>query len=144
MKRLLFFVLGVFASLGLVGSLHAQGTAFTYQGKLSNANGAPASGVYDFQFYLHPTSTATNVTAGPYSTLAVQVTNGLFNVQVDFGSGIFVNAPLWLEIDVRTNGVGAFTALSPTQPITPTPYAITAENVSGTIVDSQLSSNIVR
>ncbi len=144
MKRLLFFVLGVFASLGLVGSLHAQGTAFTYQGKLTDTNGLSASGSYDLQFKLHPASTGTNQVGNTVIVPATPVTNGLFTAQVDFGTGIFVSAPLWLEIGVRTNGGGTFAILSPTQPVTPTPYAITAENVSGTIVDSQLSSNIVR
>jgi hypothetical protein len=51
---------------------------------------------------------------------ATLVANGLFTVTLDFGSGVFISSDRWLEISVRTNGVGAFTTLTPRQPITPT------------------------
>jgi hypothetical protein len=41
--------------LGAVGHLHAQGTAFTYQGRLDNG-GAPYSGSAEFQATLWDTS----------------------------------------------------------------------------------------
>ena len=44
---------------------------------------------------------------------------------LDFGSQ-FPGANRWLEIGVRTNGGGAFGLLTPRQPVTPTPYAITS------------------
>jgi len=47
---------------------------------------------------------------------------------------------------VRTNGGGAFTALSPRQQLTPTPYAefaTTASNVSGSISFAQLPAGLV-
>ena len=76
--------------------------------------------------------------AGPVTNNAVAVTNGLFTVLIDFGSGVFTGATNWLQIGVETNGGGSFTTLSPRQQLTPTPYAIFAENVtasgiSGTI-----------
>jgi hypothetical protein len=55
----------------------------------------------------------------------VAVTNGLFAVTLDFGNQ-FPGADRWLEIAVRTNGVGNFATLTPRQPLTPTPYAIRA------------------
>jgi hypothetical protein len=51
------------------------------------------------------------------------VTNGLFTVTLDFGS-VFNGNATWLSITVRTNGGAGFTALSPLQELTPTPYAI--------------------
>ena len=144
MKRLLYLVLGVVTFLGSLESLLAQGTAFTYQGKLTGSNGVAASGLYDFQFKLHPGPIDTNLVGSAFPAPAVQVSNGLFTAQVDFGAGIFAGAPLWLEIGVRTNGGASYTSLSPTQPLTPTPYAITAQQITGSVNDSQLSANIVR
>jgi hypothetical protein len=61
---------------------------------------------------------------------AVPVTNGLFTVLLDFGN-VFDGSPRFLDIGVRTNAGSAFTPLSPRQPITPAPYAITAGGLAG-------------
>ncbi len=101
----------------------AQGTAFTYQGRLTD-NGGPANGNYDLRVYLRDAVTAGNP-VGPTNTIApVAVSNGLFTVTLDFGAGIFTGPSRWLEIGVRSNGsVAAYSPLSPRQPVTPTPYA---------------------
>ncbi len=104
----------------------AQGTAFTYQGQLT-AVGVPASGNYDFVFSLCDASNAGNYIGFSVTNDAVAVTNGLFNVQLDFGQ-VFDGSARWLEIGVRTNGASAFTTLAPRQQLTPAPYAITAGN----------------
>jgi hypothetical protein len=120
------------AWLGLLAfSYHAaaQGTAFTYQGGLTD-NGSPASGLYDLRFTLYDGPTGGNVQGGPATNASVSVSNGFFSVTLDFGSGAFPGADRWLEIGTRTNGAGAFTTLSPRQKFTPTPYAITAGNVA--------------
>ena len=120
----------------------AQGTAFTYQGQLQN-NGSPASGNYNLTFPLFNTNITGVAIAGPVTNNAVIVTNGLFTVLIDFGSGVFTGASNWLEIGVETNGVSSFTTLAPRQQLTPTPYAIYAEsasNLSGTLSASQLTS----
>ncbi|HEX3800756.1 MAG TPA: sialidase family protein [Verrucomicrobiae bacterium] len=143
--RIWLIVLGVLCWLTAPNSTFAQGTAFTYQGNL-NLNGATTSGVYDFQFKLHPALGLTNQVANTITNTAVAVTNGLFTTVVDF-SYTFPISPLYLEIGVRPNGsTGAFTALAPYQLITSAPYAVqalTAANFNGTISDAQLSSNIV-
>ena len=41
-----------------LSTLHAQGTAFTYQGQLQN-NGSPASGTYNLTFTLFNNTNAT-------------------------------------------------------------------------------------
>ena len=79
--------------------------------------------------------------AGPVTNNAVCVTNGLFTVLIDFGSGVFTGQTNWLEIGVETNGASSFTTLAPRQQLTPTPYAIFAESASnllGTLLASQL------
>ena len=70
--------------------------------------------------------------AGPVATNGVIVTNGLFTVLIDFGSGVFTGTNYWLEIGVETNGAARSPRLTPRQQLTPTPYAIYAESV-GTV-----------
>jgi hypothetical protein len=122
----------------------AQGTAFNYQGRL-NDGGSPATGIYDLRFAIYDAVTNGNVVAGPLTNSATGVTNGLFAVTLDFGTGVFTGAARWLEVDVRTNGGGAFTTLLPLQPIQPVPYAImanTASNLLGALPAAQLSGTI--
>ena len=122
----------------------AQGTAFTYQGRL-NSGTNPVTGLYDLKFYLYDAITGGSVLGGPATNTAVPVTNGLFIVQVDFGPGVFIGGTTnWLHIGVRTNGGAAFTALSPREQVTPTPNAIYAETanaagLTGTVPIGDLS-----
>src|ERR1035438_10241155 len=118
---LLFAILSVQSS-----TVFAQGTAFTYQGRLNNGAN-PATGTYDLTFSLYNADTGGTQTGSTLTDTAVGVTNGLFTTSVDFGSGVFTGTPYWLQISVRTNGAGTFTALTPRQQLTPTPYAIYAE-----------------
>ena len=110
-------------------TLHAQGTAFTYQGRLNNTGG-PANGSYDFKFTLFATNISGSAVAGPVTNSAAAVSNGLFTAAIDFGAGIFNGGTNWLEIAVRTNGSSGFNTLTPRQQLTPAPYAITAENLA--------------
>ncbi len=142
LQKTLWFAL--FTSLNLPVSLLAQGTAFTYQGKL-NDGGSPANGCYDVRSLIWDASTNGNVVAGPLTNSATGVTNGLFAVTLDFGSGVFTGPDRWLELDVRTNGGGTFTNLVPLQPINPVPYAImanTASNLLGPLPAAQLSGSV--
>jgi len=162
MKLRLLFLLNLLLN-PLCVSATPLGTAFTYQGRLSDG-GAPASGIYDLRFTIYDsTNNAGGIVASPLTNSAVAVSNGLFTTTLDFGEGVFDAADRWLEIGVRTNGsVGAFTALSPRQPLTPAPYAlyapnagaaktattaltangVSAANILGTIPDARLSANV--
>jgi hypothetical protein len=134
--------LAVFISGTLAGL--AQGTAFTYQGRLNDASG-PANGRYDLSFRLFATNTTGVVIAAPVTNSAIAVTNGLFATLVDFGPGIFMGGSNWLELAVSTNGANSFATLTPRQQVTPTPYALfanTASNVSGTVSAAQLSGAV--
>lgn len=122
----------------------AQGTAFTYQGRLSD-NGVPANGNYDVQFALYFTNVTGSIIAGPVTDNATPVSNGVFTAAVDFGQGVFTGANYWLETAVRTNGGGAFIKLSPRQPLTPTPYAAfanSASNLTGILPVAQLGGTV--
>ena len=136
----------------------AQGTGFTYQGCL-NSGTNPANGRYDLTFGLFSVSSGVGQVGVTQTNLATGVSNGLFTVALDFGAN-FPGADRWLEIAARTNGVGAFTTLTPRQKITPAPYAIysanaasattagtvsgavPAANLTGGILDARLSGNV--
>lgn len=105
-----------------LSTLFAQGTAFTYQGQLKDGPG-PANGSYDLTFSLFGVSSGGSAVGGPVIHLATPVTDGLFTVSLDFGTGKFTGLARWLEIGARTNGSGSFATLTPRQPLTPTPYA---------------------
>jgi Chaperone of endosialidase len=110
--------------------LLAQGTAFTFQGRLIDGTNA-ANGAYDMRFYLRD-ALAGGSPVGITNTVApVAASNGLFTVTLDFGAAAFTGASRWLEIGVRTNGSsGAYATLAPRQALTPAPYAIMAGNAA--------------
>ena len=131
-------ILTLLATLVPQPSTWAQGTAFTYQGRLND--GADfAGGSYDLTFTMFGVASGGSAVAGPATNSATGVSNGLFTVTLNFGAGVFSGADRWLEIGARTNGGGAFTTLNPRQKITPTPYAITASNVTGVVGSGSLS-----
>ena len=103
-----------------------MGTAFTYQGRLNDGL-TPANGSYELKLTLFDTNSGGIVVAGPITNSPVTVRNGLFAVQLDFGS-VFNGSARWLEIGMRTNGDGAFRSLSPRQLLTPAPSALYAPN----------------
>lgn len=116
--------------LCLVSMSWAQTTAFSYQGKLTDA-GQPANGNYDLQFKLFDTVTV-GTGAQQGATLVrnpVTTSAGVFTVTLDFAANVFGGADRYLEIGVRLAGnVGAYTTLAPRQPITASPYAIQTLN----------------
>jgi hypothetical protein len=102
------------------------GTAFTYQGRLTDASG-PVTGTCDLTFDLYDEagsgSPPTGGTLlGTDSKPGVEVSAGLFTVQLDFGAGAFYGEARWLQTTVDC-GTGALT-LSPRQELTPVPYAL--------------------
>jgi hypothetical protein len=126
----------------------AQGTAFTYQGRLSDAGGLGA-GNYDFRFALFDSAQNGSQIGGAVSNLSVWVTNGLFTLPLDFGAEAFSGANRWLEIAVRTNGAATFAVLSPRQAILAAPYSLYAAKagssgaLTGTVQASQLAGTVL-
>ncbi|HUA66852.1 MAG TPA: tail fiber domain-containing protein [Alphaproteobacteria bacterium] len=125
--------------------VRAQGTAFSYQGQLAS-NGVPVSGTYSLTFSLFNVASGGNAVAGPVVTNGVFVNNGLFDVTIDFGAGVWNGQTNWLQIGVETNGAASFTTLVPRQEILPVPYAIFASSAStllGTLPLGQLPVAVV-
>ena len=122
------------------GPAFAQGTAFTYQGRLNNGTN-PANGSYDLRFAVYDALSAGAQQGSLLTNAAVAVSNGVFTVQLDFGTGIFNGNSRWLEIGGRTNGSATFATLIPRQPITATPYAIYASN-AGNSTTATIASGV--
>jgi hypothetical protein len=99
-------------------------TAFTYQGLLT-ASGQPAAGLHDFTFSLHATPADPEQVGNTLTNDAVEVDQGRFTTDLDFGIAPFDGQTLWLQIGVRpASSEDPFTSLTPRQRLAPTPYAL--------------------
>src|SRR6266540_4026416 len=110
------------------------GTAFTYQGRLTDGTN-PATGTYYMLFTLHDALDGGNQVASQ-PTNTVSVANGLFTVDLDFGSTAFTGNARWLTINVRTNG-GVGVDLAPRTRLAPAPNAIYA-STAGTVTNGAI------
>src|SRR5882724_2774328 len=123
---------------GSLSSVHAQGTAFTYQGRFTDS-GVPANATVEFQFTLwNALSGGTQVAVATPTSSLVGVTNGLFTTAIDFGAATFDGSDRYLQIEARTV-LGPFTLLTPRQKISPTPYAMLAGKLNGTVTSGGLA-----
>lgn len=115
------------------GAAQAQNTAFTYQGRLAENNVA-VNGGYDMQFRLYDNPNAGEGTqqGATVSKPNTQVSNGLFTVELDFGSAVFaLGGELFLEINIRPSGSqGGYTGLAPRQRLTSAPYSIRSKTAA--------------
>ena len=103
------------------------GSAFTYQGHLLDSGVAPTAS-YDLQFTLFDQASAGIQIAGPITLDNVSVTDGIFTVQLDFGSAAFNGDNRFISIGIRPGAsTGAFTSLTTRSQITAAPYALYAK-----------------
>ncbi len=107
-----------------VSPIQAQTSSFTYQGRLTDNNHLPASGIHDFVFRLFSTAVGGTQIGDAVPQDNIDVASGLFTVTLDFGATAFPGAQRWLEISVKKNDVSTFTLLEPRQPMTSVPYTI--------------------
>ena len=118
-SRIGIFLVLILLVLGFPGAsvgATPAGTAFTYQGQLTQG-GSAVTGSCDFHFGLWDSLTGGSQVAGT-TTLAlpgVTVTNGFFTVQLDFGASAFTGEARWLEIGVKCAGDLSYTTLAPRQ-----------------------------
>ncbi len=140
-----------FNTNNLCGSDGANSRLITYQGKLSDG-AAAANGVYDLQFQLFNQLAGGTARTSLITLDDVQVTNGVFTVRLDLGAGALTedysagssaagNLKLnpaildaqnsFFEIGVRAGtSTGAYTILTPRQPITAVPLAMRANTAN--------------
>ncbi len=108
--------------------------AFTYQGRLMDDSN-PADGMYDFLFGLFDGAEGPGE-LGVQAIHNVDVIDGYFTVELDFGSSVFDGSERWLQIEVRPGELedpSEYIPLNPRQQITAVPYAL---QTRGIFVDS--------
>lgn len=134
------------AALGSAPAAAQLEPAFTYQGRLEDA-GQPKNTPVDLRFTAYTVESGGAPIAPERIVDAVPVVNGIFDVKVDLGSGVFLGDRIFVEIAVREDAVGdatvatGFTALAPRQEVTPAPYALHAERVAFDAVTGQQIAN---
>jgi microcystin-dependent protein len=129
MLTILILALGLMVCTAELARAAPVGTAFTYQGRLIDANDT-ADGEYDLQFKLFDDVNVVdgNQVGSDVNVPDLDVIDGYFTAELDFGS-VFDGNDCYLEISVRpgdSNDPNAFVTLSPRQKVTPTPYALYA------------------
>ena len=143
-SKILIVFFAVVLCFGLVGLAGTLGTGFTYQGRLIDANEA-ADGLYDFQFKLFDANSGGNKYGTDVNKPEVDVIDGYFTVELDFGS-VFDGNDRWLAIGVRPgiqNDPCVYTFLSPRQKVTPTPYALYAKTASSGVSPWQVNGTSI-
>ena len=140
-------------------------TAFTFQGQVQDS-GQPVTGAFDVRFRLYDAAIG-GAQVGP--TLCVNdltVSDGRLATLLDFGA-VFAGSRRYMEMDIRAdtglacaNATG-FTTLAPRSEVTAAPnatFALTATNLNsqpasfytnagnltGTLADARLSTNVPR
>ncbi len=108
-------------------------TSFTYQGQLKRA-GVPLNEVIDgrFSLWLSPTGDDPANRIDPTLTQnSIEVSNGLFTVELNFGQNAFNGSARWLQVEIHDHAdpPDTFTTLTPRQPLTPTPYALQTRGI---------------
>ena len=101
MKTLKFVGFLLALGMGLTALQAVRGqtlrSAFNYQGQIK-FNGVPVDGTCDFEFTLWDAPTMGAQVGTPMATVSgVQVANGVFTQELDFGSDPFDGNATWLE-----------------------------------------------
>ena len=105
------------------------GSAFTYQGQLKQ-DGVPASGPTDFAFRLFDAALGGNQVGSDVIRNGVAVVNGLFTVDLNFGTAAFNGEARFLDVTVGGK------PMSVRHPISPAPYALKVPGVDGHSLDA--------
>lgn len=115
-----------------VGLLHAVPLTLSHQGRLLNADGTPAGGVYDVSYRLYDAESGGNILW--QETQLTEVDSGYFSVvlgkstPLDFSSFDHRPDSIWLEIQV-----GGDSPISPRTQLTAAPLAAIATALEGDI-----------
>lgn len=113
---------------------------FQYQGLLIE-QGIPVYGIYDLEFTLYDTPNDVNLIALPVFIDDVNVIDGHYSVELDFGNNIFNGQTRWMEIWHRladTNDLFVFSGKR--EKLSPVPYAIYSYN-GFNMSDNEISRN---
>ncbi len=125
----------MFLLVSLAATANAQTSAFTYQGRLTDAT-LPASGTYQMQFSIFDAASGGAQIGTTITNSSVAVANGVFTVNLDFSPAtpFASGANRWIEIAVKKPADPGYTTLTPRQPVTSSPFSTKAS--SSTTADS--------
>ena len=123
-----FAIFGLLACQPTVSAQTPLSTALTYQGQLSDG-GIPLNGSADLEFRVFDAPVGGTRLGPIVAATNVQVADGIFTTQLDFGPDVFEGQALWIEIRVRSphdpTNLAPFDTLTPRQAITAAPAAQT-------------------
>jgi len=109
--------------------------SISYQGSLTDSAGNPLSGTYTIAFKLYDVSSGG--TSLDTDTHSVEVTDGLFNTEIDFDQSYFDGRELWLGI-----AVGEDAEMTPRQELRPVPYALSLR--PGAVINGSLTGPVLK
>lgn len=103
-------------------------TAFTYQGVLKEGSTPFTGTCQKLDFYLFDVANPPNgyPQIGLIQLTGVPVSNGLLNINLDFGASVFNGERRWLQIQHDCNNTGGTFVMTPTQELKASPYAFFA------------------
>lgn len=116
---------------GAAPALAQVGTAITYQGVLER-NGTKVNTPADLRFTLFDAATAGNAVGSQVTRANESISNGLFNVPIDFGVNPYTSdAAHWLQIEVRfPAGSGNYVPMGARQKLTASPFSLATRGIN--------------
>jgi hypothetical protein len=109
-------------------AIEPLGAGFTYQGQLATSAG-PVSDTCDLQFSLWDAqSGGEQVGDSPQLVSSVQISDGSFAVEPDFGSGAFTGDARFLQVAVQCSGDSVPVELGGRMALNATPYSLHAQS----------------
>ncbi len=128
---ILILTIAMLLTFSSVSNGEPAGSTIVHEGNLTDG-GNPTNDTVDFVYKLYD-SLIDGIQVGPIvDANDVNVIDGQFNVQLDFGIDVFNGEARWLASEVQGSGDDRYTRLSPRQKLMPVPYSIYAQN-SGAI-----------
>jgi len=125
---ILVLALSLMVCMARVSNAAPMSTAWTYQGRLLEES-QPADGLYDFQFKLFDDPCTGIQKGGTIDINDLDVIDGYFTVELDFGSDVFNGEARWLETTVMHADGSDPCKLRPRQEMTPVPYALQTRGI---------------
>lgn len=162
----------LFASLcASAASAQPLTTAFTFQGEVQDS-GQPAAGTFDIRFRLYDAAIGGAPVGPTLCVNDLTVVGGQFTTLLDFGA-VFAGSRRYMEMDIRADSglacadTTGFTTLAPRSEVTAAPnssfalnaatatnaanlngqpasFYTSATNLTGTVPDARLSTNVPR
>ena len=115
------------------------GASFSYQGKLIDASN-PASGAYDLSFKLFDKASDGAQIGSTLELPGVAVSDGIFSVELNYGSAVFNGEGRWLEVGVRPGGsADPYSTLNPRSQVLATPQSLFALQ-AGSLLNGSISN----